>query len=203
MKEFLETLAAIQDEDSLIDFCRRHLLHGMPAVFAGRENDYYEFRKRIADKFSIGPHEVFIVGSAKLGFSPRKQKYFDLDSDIDTAIVSSKLYDSIMEQIYDYQMQLRKNRTAVSEYELNRYHQFLEYGAIGWMRPDKLPTAFRVKELRQDWFDFFNSISHGKSEVGNYEVSAGVFKSYRYLELYILSDMRSLRTNRQIGAVDV
>lgn len=203
MEDFLETLAAIPDEEGLVDFCRRRTLHGTPAVFNGNEDTYYEFRKRIANRFDINFHEVFVTGSAKLGFSPHKKKVFDYDSDIDIAIISAGLYERIMLSIHDYQMELRENRKAVSYFELNGYHRFLEYGAMGWMRPDLLPTSFRVNKLKSDWFDFFDSISHGKSEVGNYKVTAGAFKSYSHLERYTLSGLRSLRTKLQIGAINV
>lgn len=199
MDVFLRHLAGLSGEDDLLDFCRRRALHGTPAVFQGDEDAYYSFRKRIADHFHINFHEVFITGSAKLGFSPHKRKLFDLDSDIDVALVSSALYDRIMEYIHVYQMELRENRKAVTSEELKRYHKFLEYGAIGWMRPDLLPTSFRIKQLKMEWFAFFDSISHGRSEIGNYKVTAGAFKGYDHLERYILSGLRSLRTSLQIG----
>lgn len=203
MQYFLTNLVATANEDELIDFCRRRTLHGTPAIFGGNEDAYYEFRKRIANKFSISFHEVFITGSAKLGFSPYKTKIFDYDSDIDVAIISADLYEQIMSYIHDYQMELRENRKAVSLDEIKRYHKFLEYGAIGWMRPDLLPTSFRVEELKLDWFDFFDSISYGKSEVGNYKVTAGAFKSYRHLERYTLSGLRSLKIRLQIRGINV
>lgn len=90
--EFLSQLKSTGDKGELLTTCRRLLLHGTPHVFSGREGDFFEFRRRIADKFDVGFHEVFIVGSAKLGFSPHKEKEFDLDSDIDVVIVSSVLY---------------------------------------------------------------------------------------------------------------
>jgi hypothetical protein len=202
MEHFLAGLASTSNDDELLDFCRKNSLHGTPKVFDGAENQYYEFRKRISEKFKVNFHEVFITGSAKLGFSPFKNKLFDYESDIDVAIVSSDLYERIMATIHDYQMQLRDNRKTVSCYELSRYHRFLEYGAIGWMRPDLLPTSFLMKELRTDWFDFFESLSYGKSEVGNYKVTAGVFKTYDHLEKYTVSGLRSLKTKLEIGAVN-
>lgn len=203
MDEFLASLTQAPDDGALLDFCRRRSLHGTPMVFNGNENAYYEFRKRIADKFAINFHEIFITGSAKLGFSPFKKKAFDYDSDIDIALISAALYDRIMSYIHHYQMELREHRKAVSTYELSRYHQFLEYGAIGWMRPDLLPTSFQVDELKRDWFDFFDSLSYGKSEVGNYKVTAGAFKSYSHLERYTFSGLKLLRTKLQLGATNV
>jgi predicted nucleotidyltransferase len=203
IENFLNSLKDIPDEGALLDFCRKHSLHGTPRIFDGAEDKYYDFRKRIAEKFSINFHEVFITGSAKLGFSPHKKKMFDYDSDVDVAIVSADLYERIMSTIHEYQMELRENRKAVSENEIRRYHKFLEYGAIGWMRPDLLPTSFRMKELKRDWFDFFDSRSYGKSEVGNYKVAAGVFKTYKHLEKYTVSGLRSLKMKTEIGAVNV
>jgi hypothetical protein len=198
MQEFLKNLAQADTDESLLDFCRRTSLHGTPFVFLGREDAYYNFRKKIAQKFDISFHEIFITGSGKLGFSPRKNKAFDYDSDIDVALVSSDLYDKIMSYIHGYQMELRENRKAVSYGEIEKYHKFLEYGAIGWMRPDLLPTSFRIKDIKSDWFDFFDSISNGKSEVGNYKVTAGAFKSYAHLERYTLSGLRSVRSKIQM-----
>jgi hypothetical protein len=66
---------------------------------------------------------------------------------------------------------------------------------IGWIRPDKLPISFQIKDFKDDWFDFFNSISYNQSEVGDYKVSAGVFKSYFYLEEYTISGLRNLRNS--------
>lgn len=179
-------VSAIQaaNSDDVLDLCRRHVLHGTPFVFAGREDEFYAFRKRIADKFDVSFHEVFITGSAKLGYSLLKVKAFDYDSDVDVAIVSELLFERMMEAIRAFQMSLREARRAVTERELDAYHKFLEYTAIGWLRPDMLPVSFDVKTLKDDWFSFFKDISYGNSEVGNYKVSAGVFRTYRHLELY-------------------
>ena len=165
-----------------MNFCRKAVLHGTPWIFKGREDDYYEFRNRIAKKFNISFHEIYITGSAKLGFSPYKKTEFSYESDVDVAIVSSQFFDQIMESIRGYQMQLRESRLAVSEWEIKKYHKFLEYGAIGWMRPDHLPHSFLVKMLKDDWFNFFSSISYGKTEIGNYKLKFRTSKfAYNYM----------------------
>lgn len=197
LDEFLISLKNCSD-DALVDFCRRTVLHGTPIVFTDREDEFYEFRKRIATKFDIIFHEIYITGSAKLGFSPHKEKLFDYDSDIDVAIISEALFNRFLETIRKYQMELRSSRETVSKSELYMYHQFLEYVAIGWIRPDMLPLKFQVKALKKDWFRFFSSISHGKSEVGNYKVSAGVFKSYTHLEEYTLSGFKELKKSLEL-----
>lgn len=154
LQTFLDELCDLENDDKLIDYCRKYVLHGTPYVFRDREDEYYEFRKRIANKFKVAFNEVFITGSAKMGFSPFKETQFDYDSDIDVAIVSNSLYEQILESIRLYQMELRQNRKSVTKNELNLYHQFLEYVAMGWIRPDKLPLSFQIKDFRDDWFVF-------------------------------------------------
>lgn len=194
VEEFQALLRGCDTDASLIDLCRRTVLHGTPAVFSGREDDFYSFRKRIAENFEVNFHEIYIVGSAKLGFSPSKQyKLFNFESDIDVSIVSRNLFEKVMDEICKFQMEYRAARTALTERDVRNYHDFLEYSALGWMRPDKLPLPFQVNELKRSWFDFFNSLSYGKSEVGNYKVTAGLFKDYKYLELYTISSIKKVR----------
>ncbi len=196
IERFDESLREISSGDEVLDFCRKYILHGTPYVFEARDGDFYEFRKRVGEKFNIPFYEIYITGSAKLGFSPFKRKKFDFDSDIDVALVSPKLFESVMLGIAEYQMQFRKNRTVVRDKELKMYHEFLEYVALGWIRPDKLPISFQMRAFKDDWFNFFRSISNGKSEVGNYQVNAGIFKSYEHLESYTLSGINDLKRRK-------
>jgi predicted nucleotidyltransferase len=192
LNSFNSELKSLESDQQILDFCRKRVLHGTPYIFKDKEEEYYEFRKRIAFKYSIRYDEVVITGSAKLGFSPRKKTIFSLDSDIDVAIKSTALFEHFLEETREYQMNLRDSRKPITELELSSYHKYLEYIAIGWIRPDKLPLALRQGQSKRDWFDFFNSISYNKSEVGNYKVSAGVFRSANHLELYIFSGIKKL-----------
>jgi predicted nucleotidyltransferase len=195
---FLERIRELDTEENIVDFCRKYLIHGTPYIFKEDENQYYEFRKRISNQFNIPFYEIYITGSAKLGFSLFKEKIFDYDSDIDVALVSSQLYEEMLEPIYYYEMELRKGRQVLTDPESEEYYSFLKYTAIGWIRPDKLPLSFGVKKFKQKWFDFFQSISYGKSEVGDYKVSAGVFKSYSYFEKYTISTLKKIVNSQKI-----
>ena len=203
LDDFLVELKNCDSDDKLLDFCRKYVLHGTPIIFTDNETAYYEFRKKIANKYGIIFHEIYIVGSAKLGFSPHKRKDFDYESDIDVAIISESLFDEMLEIIRGYQMELRKSRKTISSAEIKTYHEFLEYMAMGWIRTDKLPISFKVNDFKQDWFEFFKSISYGKSEVGNYKVAAGVFKTYTHLEDYTLSGLKELKKSIEIGEYNV
>ena len=62
--EFLATLKQSGDTGVLVETCRRHLLHGTPHVFSGREDSFFDFRRRIADKFAAMP----VLSIKKAGF---------------------------------------------------------------------------------------------------------------------------------------
>ncbi len=113
LEKFDSSLSDMKSDAEILDFCRKHILHGTPCLFKNKDEDFYDFRKIIGDKYDIPFYEIYITGSAKLGFSPFKRKAFDLDSDVDVALVSPKLFELIMADIADYQMQFRKNRRVV------------------------------------------------------------------------------------------
>lgn len=190
--EFNSRLLGTDTQEKRLLFVQKHFFHGTPFVFKDREDEYFEFRNKIADKFKIGFHEVFIVGSAKLGFSIYKNSEFNYNSDIDVVIVNENLFEEFYTKICDYQYKLDRLQKVVDTKELQQYGEFLQYLVKGWMRPDKLPTSFKIHLLKKDWFEFFESLSNGKSEVGDYHVAAGLFKNYNYLEKNYSKDIENV-----------
>ena len=83
LESFNDALEEQNTEDQALDFCRKYLLHGTPYVFMNRDNEFYEFRKKIGIKFDIPFYEIYITGSAKLGFSSFKKK--ELSVEVKTA----------------------------------------------------------------------------------------------------------------------
>ena len=190
-KERFDTLLmCCADEEDILDFARKFIIHGVPYVFEGREDEFFEFRNRISKQFLIDYYQVYIVGSGKLGFSYLKGTEFNYDSDIDVAIVSEELYDRYLKHIRKFQYDLERSKERLVEQEYRNYIKFLKYMAKGWMRPDLLPMKIEGIYLKKDWFDFFKRISYDKSEVGNYKVSGGVYKNYNYLEYYAVNSLK-------------
>ena len=200
-EEFNDELKEADSSPKKSAFIQKHLVHGTPFVFGGDEGRYFEFRKRVADKFGIDYQQVFVVGSAKLGFSYVKNSEFSLESDVDLVIVNGDLFDQYHQSISDYQYQLDKYLQTITVGESKQYNRFLKYFVKGWMRPDLLPSSFEVEVLRNQWFEFFRSISNGRSEVGNYKVSAGLFKSMVFFEKYHLQSINKVQEKINIEDV--
>ncbi len=198
---FIEELFRASQKREMAAFCQRWLLHGTPHVFSGREAEHFGFIRNIAERFGIGHHDVLVTGSAKLGFSPLKKTQFSLDSDIDVSMVSADLFESVQNMVSELDYQIREGQISLRPHQNESYFLFLRYGTIGWMRPDKLPQIGQVGDFKNDWFDYFNSISFGKSEVGDYKVSAAVFRSMRHLERYCIHSMTRTLDNLKMEEV--
>lgn len=199
LDDFKAELRATAQDVQLIEFTQRHILHGTPYVFRDRENDYYNFKRRLCAEFEVAHTEIFIVGSAKLGFSPHKGTSFTLDSDIDLAIVSGDFFSRTSDLAADLEFRIRSQTTFLREHHWKSYHKYLRYLVIGWMRPDLLPLIDPCAEFKDKWFSFFDGISYGKSEVGNYKVTAGVFRSQRELERYTVDSVKKIRNALLVG----
>ncbi len=192
-EELLQQVDASNNYQEYLRIVRKHLIHGTPYVFQDREEDFYEFRELVANKFRINFHEVLILGSAKLGYSYHKNSVFSLDSDIDVALVNEGLFESFYDEICSYQYLKSKALFTTTQDEEKSYFRFLKYLIRGWMRPDLLPNRVQMCTIKKDWFDFFKSMSYGRSSVGNYIVSGGVFKNYNYLERYYVESLQKLK----------
>ena len=191
IEEFKSLLLKTTDDDDRIGFIRKDFFHETPYGIEGRENDYVEFKDRISKNFGISFHGIFIGGAGKFGFSYVKNTLFSYDSDIDVVLVNEALFDYYYEKICDYQYQMDNYHKLISLEEKKEYADFLRYLIKGWMRPDLLPVSFKVDFLKNEWFDFFKSVSYNKSEVGNYKVAGGLYKNYKYLEKYYSININS------------
>jgi len=130
----------------------------------------------ISKSFSVDTEEVIIVGSGKLGFSLSPTNYFsEFDklfsitrlnrhkSDLDVAIISTKLYNEIGEKMYHFTAAYENKWHKSEFYSIERARQlfpvpvcykYFEYITKGWFRPDFRPLGFefcingRYEELK-------------------------------------------------------
>lgn len=124
-RSILESLLRTEPADA---FVTEHLLSPQCWYFTSGEPtlSYRDFRHHAAGVFSVEPHAVHIVGSAKLGLSLRPDanfKPFGANSDIDVVIVSRQLFDNFWRNLrkayYNSQEYVRK------EYAKNIFQGFL------------------------------------------------------------------------------
>jgi hypothetical protein len=188
VEEYKKKISCLGDDDEKDMFTQEYFFHGIPVYL--KEAEYFRFRKRIAVYFGVNFYDVMIVGSCKFGFSPYKFKCFSLNSDVDVVIISEILFEKYYKLLCSYEYQRKQNIFRLDTEQDKDYRRFLRYFITGWMRPDLLPqNTTDFKEIKEGWDDFFRGISYGKSEVGDYRVKCGLFKSYYYAEKYYRSSL--------------
>lgn len=133
---------------------------------------YSALRSEIATHFGLHHNDVLVVGSAKLGFSiapSKRYSPFSNTSDIDVAIISTTLFDTMWMQAYEF------DRTGRLWDKKNR---FIGKLFEGWLRPDLLP-----RPLGDEWFDYFRKLTNS-GRYGPYKINGGLYKQAYFLEHY-------------------
>lgn len=167
------------------------------------ENEEFEFKKSLAESLGVHIRDVAIVGSGKLGFSikPDKDnkrfyqfKSFDHDhdhdrnsiekkSDLDVAIVSSKLFDEQLVSLYDH-----TDSYMDTVFSGRAKNQFSKYVLKGWIRPDKLPDDYVISPS-------IEKVQLKLSEKYSRDVNIGIYKSWYYFENYHRNNVQTLSLN--------
>jgi hypothetical protein len=148
-------------------------------------------RAAIAEQFGAEANDVYVVGSAKLGFSPKPGQYFKHfsdQSDIDIAVVSSGLYTRIWHEV---------NQMSLAGEFFNR-EKFAHYHTMGWIRPDVLPTRGEYERCYQ-WWKFFKHLS-SREEFLRMKISGGLYYDLQFLRQYQLGGLTVLREQVVSGA---
>lgn len=153
---------------------RKHLISGESAIL--ENSSYFDLRCEVANRFSVHPNEVLVVGSSKLGFSiapGKRYRHFCDTSDVDVVIVSASLFDKMWKTVHRF-----SNQGGYWE----RSNEFKDYLFRGWIRPDKLPPS-NIFAFGRGWWEFFNSLSSdGRFSV--YKITGALYKDWYFLEAY-------------------
>jgi hypothetical protein len=165
-----------------IEVVQKHILTGQPVALD--EEQYFLLRNRVGKKFNVLPVEVILVGSCRIGFTlvdkpdRKRPRYSPIHqgSDLDIAVVSSRLFDVYWEGVYQYSAE---NLAFSTTEEGQRFRDTLFQG---WIEPDALPPAHRFSRARE-WFEFFRQISQDR-QYGNRRASARVYRSWDRLTAY-------------------
>lgn len=135
---------------------------------------YFELKHDISLELGVHSTQVILVGSAKLGFSiaPNKRyQHFRDESDLDVAVISQDLFDDLWSIAFDY--------WNISG-DWYRGGNFRDYLFRGWVRPDYLPPTV---QYANEWFEYFRRLT-ASQKFGPFKISAGVYKSWQFLERY-------------------
>lgn len=176
---------------------QKHLLEGSSYFFDNNESvDEFQFKKDIANSLNVHLRDIAIIGSGKLGFSIKPDqdepgfypfKKFDDNkvSDLDIAIVSSRLFDNQLVNLFEHTSQYR-NLEIWSERTDKKSLAF--YILKGWLKPDYIPKDYKISE------EIHEILSKYKMNFGR-DVNIGIYKSWYYFENYHINNVRNIQLN--------
>ncbi|MES3003905.1 MAG: hypothetical protein V4787_24655 [Pseudomonadota bacterium] len=160
----------------------QHVLrHECSIVGADIEN---AVRACVATEFGTTADHVWIVGSAKLGFSPKPGQYFKHfsdHSDIDVALVSPRLYEEVWREVF----QMDRAGEYFDKEKFSHYH------LRGWIRPDALPPSAEYNRCRS-WWKFFKDLS-SKEDFMRMKIRGGLYFDSFFLRQYQLGGLTVMR----------
>ena len=149
---------------------------------------YHALRWEIKEHFNLESiFDVFLVGSARLGFSikPTAQfRHFNDQSDLDIVIVSKSLFEQYWKAARDSNIPL-KDWKSQGVYE----NYFFE----GWMRPDKLRCGGEELDVKK-WWQFFGDLSRSR-KYGPFSINGGLYYSLDFLEHYQKDAIERIRVS--------
>lgn len=181
--------------------------------FKSDDNEYL-MKNDIASTLQIHVNDIYIIGSAKLGCSikPKSEgRLFDEKfeetkilkdrSDIDVAIVNTKLFDNVQENIYDWSNGFKADWKTNSYYKdpkkfsVTLKYKFLEYLGKGWYRPDFAPNNFSVETSSGNLKPIINQWSKSV----NRKIAFALYKNWHFFKKYQLENIENLRIKIKKG----
>lgn len=185
--EIVITIEAFREKirDNELEFLLDNILLAETAVHVPN-HDIEHLKTALSTKFGVSANatNVWIVGSAKLGFALTEKRHagtilpryrlFSPQSDIDVAVVSPPLFDVIWNELSAY-----AHRVPHLPWDSEALGDYL---VCGWLRPDHFPKRVRLRRC-DDWWDLFRSLS-ADARYGRRKVRGGLFHSTEHMKRY-------------------
>lgn len=208
--------ADLVSEMEIEQLFQKHIIDGPSYFFRERLSDLnqeYVLRHELAQLLNLSINDIVIVGSAKLGFSVKDEKFLTFDerftrtsksknrSDIDIAVVSRKLFDSQAELIFEISRHFDINWEH-HNWKHNVYYPdddalrqkgiaslFQSYTANlarGWLRVDYSPSTYINAIHWKKWSEKWRE--HLDRKIG-----IAIYSDWHYLKHYQMDNLKNLR----------
>ena len=200
------------------------VLDGTPYVFEKSPMKYMVFKEQVAERFRVGSHDVCIVGSAKLGFSPSPHKFgtpFDETSDVDVVIISEPLFNHASRELFAVLNQIEpatyKIRPFLSGNGSKTKNQPPQVDLVDWKTVKEAIRNFVFQNfnpgllpydhpLRREIFDNIGSTAGLflalEPQVFVSKIRGRIFRTWKAAENYYADNLRQARRSFE-GAEDV
>lgn len=199
--ELLELLSANDIKSAVRDY----IIGGEVFIFQNFPEDEEPFYNFLCSNLPISRENIFVVGSAKLGYSCAPHKYgrqFNNNSDIDVAIVDETLFDQYWHSILDW---VYSKRGTIEKYEKDKIKEYRVNITKGFIDPSQqfpkdLPRRdFDEIGFRALWQTSLRGLSSltESSEIHLHDVKARLYRTKEHALLYHFDGMRNVALGRE------
>jgi hypothetical protein len=201
--EFAELLA----NQPLEDLAREYVFGGVPFVFEGDEPSWQLLRTHLAQNLGINQADIYVVGSAKLGFSLSPNGFpraFSEESDIDIAVVSAELFDKAWHSILDwnYPRRYRLKGVDLAWARLRQedvYWGWFRVQGLGHARISRPASLASIRTLRTAWFNAFRSLALYPAFASR-DVSGRLYRTLDHAVKYTTSGLEQIKSRLEGGS---
>lgn len=177
-----------------------HILGGDIWLFLNSPNDREPFYAFLEDKLEISRENIYVVGSAKLGYSCAPHEYgrrFNRDSDIDIAIVSDVLFDKYWHNMLDWSYAKRGTIDRDEKNKISEYRKTIMKGFVNphYKYPHDFPRdQFNERVFRVKWQSALRGMSSltGTTEIHLHDVKARLYRTKEHALMYHFDGLRIL-----------
>ena len=184
--EFVELLKTRKHAE-LVD---EHLLTGVPYVFQGAPQTYDVLRGTLSEQLRSQVADITVIGSGRIGFSLSPDKfgnpYRPATSDIDTVVVSAKMFD-----VAWYQMS-SKGRCGVLALNWKVQQSLTEHRQnnifFGYIQPERLTGVVTLAPL---WFRTFQGLAR-VPELAPLDIRGRFYRTWEHVKIHQLYSLNSI-----------
>lgn len=195
----------------------KHIANKSPYVFLENPDLEHDLTQIVKEYFNVDYKDIFIVGSAQLGYSLSPQKNyrnFSKKSDIDLAIIDSKLFTELKQELYDFTDGLNKdwietifhpnpkkficsedlekseNQRVIHENQILYY----KYLSKGWFRADFKPNEFEICRNGKKFNNFQKEIHQKFSR----KIGIAIYENWFFFINYHLKNLENLKLRMDV-----
>lgn len=166
---------------------RGFITEGIPRVFQGAPLYYEDLRELIARDFSIPPKDIFLVGSARLGYSLASKKYGKImskNSDLDFVIVSPLFFEKIIKVFKKWEGDFKKGMVNPKNKKEEKYWKDNLKSVPGNIRRGfidviKIPSYYTLPRNVIKMCDFIEKEVNKYNTNGIFEISKVSIRVYK------------------------
>lgn len=193
---------AVQQSGPLDELVEAELLSGPVYAFGSRTEEHLgRLRSHLGEHLGVAEDEIWVVGSAKTGFSLSPDSFpraFQRNSDIDVVVVDEHLFDQLWLPIARIGYYQRWNRVRGRDAEaMSDLEQKL---ARGWLSPLRCnfhdvvyhQREATLRDIRAKWLAAFSSLSRF-AEFSRRDVSGRLYRTREHVLAYHAQGLEQIR----------